>query len=268
MAQKNILNQVKTATGYDTLYPLTPYQIHQAKSVTGDGSNYAITIDLPAENITMPIIVSFTPNVANLANCTISVNGLESKPLYINNASSLANALSTTDICLVQYNVSGEMASVISASGKLFTTAEVESVVPKGLICMWSGSTVPTGWYLCNGQNGTPDLRNRFIVGSGSGYSIGATGGSNTVTLTVAQMPSHKHSGTTDNATVSKKWQTRPTLNMNGNYFPERGSSGTGSNWTVNMGNHTHTFNTGNTGSGSAHENRPPYYALAFIMKG
>lgn len=113
MAQKNILNQVKTATGYDTLYPLTPYQIHQAKSVTGDGSNYAITIDLPAENITVPIIISFAPNVANLANCTISVNGLASKPLYINNAPSFANALSTTDICLVQYDVNGTMASVI-----------------------------------------------------------------------------------------------------------------------------------------------------------
>lgn len=113
MAQKNILNQVKTATGYDTLYPLTPYQIHQAKSVTGNGSNYAITIDLPAENITVPIIISFAPNVANLANCTISVNGLASKPLYINNAPSFANALSTTDICLVQYDVNGTMASVI-----------------------------------------------------------------------------------------------------------------------------------------------------------
>lgn len=117
MAQKNILNQVKTATGYDTLYPLTPYQIHQAKTVTGNGSNYAITIDLPAGNITVPIIISFTPNVANLANCTISVNGLASKPLYINNTPSLANALSTTDICLVQYDVNGAKASVIWRSG-------------------------------------------------------------------------------------------------------------------------------------------------------
>ena len=72
MAQKNILNQVKTADGYDTLYPLTPYQIHQAKTVTGNGSNYAITIDLPAENITVPIIVSFTPNVPNTESCTMN----------------------------------------------------------------------------------------------------------------------------------------------------------------------------------------------------
>lgn len=113
MAQKNILNQVKTADGYDTLYPLTPYQIHQAKIVTGNGSNYAITIDLPAENITVPIIVSFTPNVPNTESCTISVNGLASKPLYVNNTPSLANALSTSDICLVQYDVNSAMASLI-----------------------------------------------------------------------------------------------------------------------------------------------------------
>ena len=121
MAQKNILNQVKTATGYDTLYPLTPYQIHQAKTVTGNGSNYAITIDLPAENITVPIIISFTPNVANLANCTVSVNGLASKPLYINNSPSLSNALSTRDICLVQYDVSGTSANLVGKSGSSLT---------------------------------------------------------------------------------------------------------------------------------------------------
>ena len=119
MAQKNILNQVKTATGYDDLYPLTPYQVYQAKTVTGNGSNYAITIDLPAENITVPIIVSFTPNVANLANCTVSINGLASKPLYINNAPSLANVLGANDICLIQYNVNSDYSTLIMFSGAL-----------------------------------------------------------------------------------------------------------------------------------------------------
>ena len=59
--------------------------------------------------------------------------------------------------------------------------------IPKGLICMWSGSEVPTGWYLCDGENGTPDLRNRFIVGAGDSYAIGNKGGSNTVILNTAK---------------------------------------------------------------------------------
>lgn len=113
MAQKNILNQVKTATGYDTLYPLTPYQIHQAKTVTGNGSNYAITIDLPAENITVPIIISFTPNVANLANCTVSVNNLDSKPIYINGMPAISGSLITDNICLIQYDVNSVASHII-----------------------------------------------------------------------------------------------------------------------------------------------------------
>src|SRR5690606_35053309 len=67
--------------------------------------------------------------------------------------------------------------------------------VPSGVIMMWSGSTstIPAGWFLCNGSNGTPDLRNRFIVGAGSTYGVGATGGANEVTLTESQIPSHSH---------------------------------------------------------------------------
>lgn len=49
--------------------------------------------------------------------------------------------------------------------------------VPKGVICMWSGSTVPAGWYLCNGENGTPDLRDKFVMSSGEKYPLGSNGG-------------------------------------------------------------------------------------------
>lgn len=129
MAQKNILNQVKTADGYDTLYPLTPYQIHQAKTVTGNGSNYAITIDLPAENITVPIIVSFTPNVPNTESCTISVNGLASKPLYINNTVAVAGMIGTTDTCLVKYDINADSSTLIAFSGALVkANASISSI--------------------------------------------------------------------------------------------------------------------------------------------
>ena len=60
---------------------------------------------------------------------------------------------------------------------------------------MWSGSVsaVPSGWQLCNGQSGTPDLRNRFVVGVGGTYAVGATGGADQVTLSVEQIPAHSH---------------------------------------------------------------------------
>ena len=150
------------------------------------------------------------------------------------------------------------------------TKTEVSSSsIPSGLICMWSGSTVPTGWALCNGTNGTPDLRNRFIVGSGSSYAIGTTGGSNTVTLTTAQMPSHTHTGSTGSASASykgKAGQMSSYMNNETGYplMDDVGNQGTG---TISLGSHSHTLTIDSAGSGSAHENRPPYYALAFIMK-
>ena len=56
--------------------------------------------------------------------------------------------------------------------------------VPNGAIIMWSGTvaTIPDGFSLCDGSNGTPDLRNRFVIGAGGTYAVGATGGSSATT--------------------------------------------------------------------------------------
>ena len=57
-------------------------------------------------------------------------------------------------------------------------------LVPSGVILMWSGTAdnIPKGWLLCDGMNGTPNLRDRFIIGAGGKYSPGATGGAASVT--------------------------------------------------------------------------------------
>jgi microcystin-dependent protein len=154
--------------------------------------------------------------------------------------------------------------------------------VPVGGIIMWSGAAtaIPTGWVLCDGTSGTPDLRERFIVGAGGDnptvavngtfggpYNPGNTGGFNGVALTVAQMPSHSHTaGTAGSHQHMVKEVSRG----------DEGSSGTdqsvGSHdeggtekYTSFAGDHAHSISS--TGGGAAHENRPPYYALAFIMK-
>lgn len=125
------------------------------------------------------------------------------------------------------------------------------SGVPSGVIVMWSGtaSAIPSGWALCNGQNGTPDLRDRFVVGAGSTYAVGAKGGEATHTLTVDEMPKHGHR---IDSSMGKA-----LINYSGGSF-----------WAVEemeVGSLLH--NTDTSGSSSPHNNMPPYYALCYIMK-
>jgi len=128
--------------------------------------------------------------------------------------------------------------------------------IPIGGIIMWSGSSIPDGWALCNGGSGTPDLRNRFIVGSGSGYSTGATGGASSVALTKNQMPSHNHGGNTGSKSV---YQPGSSAAVAPPVFITYVSG------TRSSSSHTHSISS--DGGGQSHENRPPYYALAFIMR-
>ena len=143
------------------------------------------------------------------------------------------------------------------------------SSVPSGVIMMWSGSnnSIPSGFVLCNGSNGTPDLRNRFIVGSGSSYSTGNTGGASRVTLSISQMPSHNHSASSSVSDPGHSHSFKGATGSSGSGTSSRdsvpetqqtGSSTTGISVSTSIGS---------KGGNSSHENRPPYYALAFIMK-
>ena len=128
------------------------------------------------------------------------------------------------------------------------------SIFVQGMIIMWNSTvaSIPTGFALCDGSNGTPDLRGRFVVGhhpNNNDYEIDDTGGSESVTLTVAQMPSHKHDTTFDNK----------------RYFPGGGS--TSISFGGAGGYPADIFTMSNEGGGQSHENRPPYYALCYIMK-
>lgn len=232
-------------------------------------------------------------------------------------------------------------------------------LVPNGAIVMWSGTVanIPNDWALCDGTNGTPDLRGLFIVGAGGAYTPGDTGGVDSVTLATSQIPSHTHTATSGSAgghthtmgaagghdhgaaTGSAGGHTH-TTGSNGShshsgstnttgahthteqYYPRSGSTSddsrlsssnslsslTSGPQTLSAGAHSHSLNINsngahthsvstvadhthtisavsdhthtlnsvsshnhsvtveNSGGGGSHENRPPYYALAFIM--
>jgi hypothetical protein len=141
----------------------------------------------------------------------------------------------------------------IASSGYAYMAENVLSI-PRGIIVMWSGriADIPSGWALCDGTNGTPNLRDKFIVGAGSSYAVGNTGGEAMHTLTVAEMPAHNH------ANGDYRYLLRAAIN----------------DWTVASIDYTpgepDIVTKGeiqSVGGGQPHENRPPYYALAYIMK-
>ena len=147
--------------------------------------------------------------------------------------------------------------------------------VPSGCILLWSGSTgsVPSGWYLCDGSNGTPDLRNSFVVGAGNTYAVGATGGTADA-ITV----SHTHTATST-STVTDPTHSHvenvSTSSSGGSGFGIGGASGYSGSQATNL--NTATATTGITvattttnasaGVSGTNANLPPYYALAYIMK-
>lgn len=158
----------------------------------------------------------------------------------------------------------------VTATASALNTASTH-YVPSGGIILWSGSvaSIPSGWYLCDGNNSTPDLRDRFVVGAGNGYAVADTGGAATVTLSTTEIPSHTHtfSGTTSH--VGDHTHSIPDgAGVDGAQALEAAFV-TGTIQSGAAGAHSHTFSgtTAAAGSGAAHENRPPYYALAYIMK-
>ena len=158
-------------------------------------------------------------------------------------------------------NIAGILTQIPSASPTL----------PSGVILIWSGSTgsIPSGFVICDGSNGTPDLRNSFVLGAGNSYTVGQTGGS-----TDAIIVSHTHTAT---STVTDPGHTHTTSPATAYVGTAAGSHAGGgasnpdgstvlSLVTATTGITVATANqsTGTSGSGA---NMPPFYALAYIMK-
>ena len=139
--------------------------------------------------------------------------------------------------------------------------------IPIGGIIMWSGSVaaIPTGWALCNGANGTPNLLDRFIVGAGSGYAVAGTGGSADATLV-----SHSHTAT---STVSDPGHDHDWGYEDGQIGSGSRAGGSATFFTrsrrvqANFTGVTVGTTISTEGASATNANLPPFYALAFIMR-
>ena len=160
--------------------------------------------------------------------------------------------------------------------GTVWKKAEESGVIdllPSRVILMYSGTTAPSGFVLCDNstaaQNANaPDLRDKFIVGSGNSYGLNATGGNVSNTLSSNQVPSHFHYAFRS----GNHGQHQNGSPMNANNYPSSGSGRANLYEGYNIGASNDVSNVGKTSdsgasSPSSIENRPPYFALCFIMK-
>ena len=132
-------------------------------------------------------------------------------------------------------------------------TPSTGSTFPAGGIIMWSGSVanIPSGWVLCNGSNSTPDLRNKFVIGAGSSYNPGASGGATSVTLSTSNMPSHSHTGASHSHTIGSHSHTVSSHSHTIGSHTHTFSSLVNGYTSIQSDNHYHTANTGSGGSHS-----------------
>jgi microcystin-dependent protein len=199
-------------------------------------------------------------------------------------------AINTTPASGVALTVSGRVrADSAEFSSMAVTTLNSTSVsgygtIPVGGIILWSGAVnaVPDGWALCNGTQNTPDLRGRFVMGGGGTRAVGVTGGAETVTLSIGQLPAHNHvvSGRTSsdgdhshmlprNYADDGNGRGATTTEQLGLWADSTSWSITDTRGTAVAGNHSHSFtvDSASTGSGQAIDKLPPFYVLAYIMR-
>ena len=194
-----------------------------------------------------------------------STTYLSSNPSYTLN--DLSNVDATTNLAngkILKYDLSTTSWVVADDGGGAGSGGGNVAV---GSVMMWSGSvaSIPTGWQLCDGTNGSPDLRDKFVIGAGNNYSVGATGGSatdtvnisgsDTVTITGSDTVNITISGTTGGATEGGGGYPSSGYNAHRHSF-----SGSGSDTVTITGSDTVNI------SGSDTVNTiPPYYALCYI---
>ena len=211
-------------------------------------------------------LATYTDNTGVTANANPIVLGSDGRPateIWLTYGYNYKFILKTADDTTIQ--------SYDNLYGIIGVQATTGATIPAGLISMWSGSigSIPSGWYLCDGSNGTPNLTDRFVIGAGSTYAVNGTGGASSVTLVTANMPAHTHTAT---STVTDPGHLH-SYQYSGNAQSNGGAIGVASA-TLQTAN-TASASTGisvattnaSVGSGTSFSIIPSYYALAFIQK-
>jgi len=152
--------------------------------------------------------------------------------------------------------------------GNIIDSSGNASAFVTGMIILWYGDTsnIPGGWVLCDGNNSTPDLRDRFVIGAGNNFNASSTGGSNSVTLSTSNLPSHRHFVVSN----SLGGQNRTGSNVSANNQVAKGTGAGNLYESYNLastGSNASAGRSSAVGDGTAIDNKPAYHALCYIMK-
>ena len=220
---------------------------------------------------TWTINTAIAANTAKTSNATHTGDVTGSTSLTIandavTNAKIAANAVGTTEIAdetvtlaKLEHGTSsndGKFLRANNGADPTFETISIPSSFVTGMIIMWNSTvaSIPSGWVLCDGNNSTPDLRDKFIVGAKQDDS-------GTAKTNVSGSLTQTGGATTDTVSISVTVSGTTGNNANG-----VGRAGYIATPNANLFSHSHAFS--GSGSGSDTVNTlPPYYALCFIMK-
>jgi len=208
-------------------------------------------------------LVTYTTNAGTIANANpivLDASGRTPQQLWLLTGFSYKFVLQNSDGVLIQ--------TLDNIYPILQNAPTTSAAIPSGGIILWSGSTgsIPATWFLCDGTNGTPDLRNSFIVGAGSTYAVNATGGT-----ADAVVVSHTHTATSTSV-VTDTGHTHGGVQVTGGPNNVNANPGyaiqTGNTASATTGITVATTTTNaSAGVSGTNANLPPYYALAYIMK-
>ena len=295
----NANNRILTATGSAT--------INAEANLTFDGTNLDLG-DSKAIRLgnapDMTIVHDGSGGGINMANgsLTVRVQNAAGKGFYIEDPNGTAtiakfekNSVGGAGRCELMYAGLKKLETTnsgVTITGDLNVTGSTtgSAGVPIGTIVAYGGNSAPPGWLLCDGQstasyttlrsvvgNNVPDLRNRFVIGAGSSYSLDATGGASSKTLGTNNLPAHTHTAGTYDA-VSNGAHTHTYVDqyvvINNGYRPWPANNNDCAARNANTGGngaHTHAI-TGNSGTqggtmGQSFSLLPPYWALTYIIK-
>ena len=227
---------------------------------------------------------------------TTATNQFGIANLEIGNGSSQVGAIDTIQWGKADYFIKIELDPTGSSGYQFMGTSQLFSVpyalyagstgssgtnssLPAGAIVMYSGAWnfdgtglgtgTLLGWALCNGNNGTSNLTDRFIMAATASSQVGITGGTSSYSLTTSQLPSHTHAFTTNIAGVHTHTYSRSSPSIN--IAMSTGTNPFYDDWTNTQtddaGDHSHSGTTNASGSGASIDNRPAFFKLAFIMK-